>query len=339
MTQLRKNPYPNNFKDKNCLITGGLGFIGSNLAIHLIEQGAHVTIIDSLDPEMGGNWFNIEPIRDQVKTIAADLGSEKEVTPAIEQAEYIFNLAGQISHIDSIRRPLWDLANNCSAQLTFLENVRRTNPKVRVVFAATRQQYGKPKYLPVDENHPLDPTDINGIHKAAAEQYHLLYARVHGLWCSSLRLTNTYGPRMLLKHGRQGFIGVFLKLALEGERITLFGDGLQKRDYTFVRDVCDAFLQTALSGESGEAYNVGGYATHSHQEFAETLLKLTGNSSSIEKIPFPEEKKNIDIGDYFANDQKLKLKTGWKPRISLEEGLQMTLDFYRAHKGQYYGAE
>ncbi len=324
------------FHDKNVMITGGLGFIGSNLAIRLATAGARVTVVDSLIDDYGGNLFNLHGYEDRLRINIADVRTRPTMNYLVRGQHYIFNLAGQVSHIDSMENPYNDLEINCISQLSILEACRRFNPEVKIVFAGTRQQYGKPQYLPVDERHLMIPADVNGINKIAGEMYHLLYNNVYGIRACSLRLTNTYGPRMLMKHNRQGFIGVFIRQAINGECIKIFGDGKQRRDYNYVEDVVDAFLLAAADDRAnGEAFNLGGLEVFSLLRFVELLIEITG-SGSYEIVPFPEEKKRIDIGDYYGNFEKFRSLLGWEPQVRLREGLERTVDYFRKYKQHYW---
>jgi UDP-glucose 4-epimerase len=256
----------------------------------------------------------------------------------VRDREVLFNLAGQVSHIDSMRDPYTDLEINCRSQLSILEACRRNNPRVKVVFAGTRQVYGKPDFLPVDERHLVRPTDVNGINKAAGENYHLLYNAVFGVRACSLRLTNVYGPRQLVKHSRQGFIGWFIRLAVEDREIEIYGDGSQLRDFVYVDDAADAFLRAgALDACNGEVFNVGGSQPVSHRELVALLLKVAG-TGRVRHVPWPDEKKAIDIGSFYADSSKLKARVGWEPVTPLEEGLRRTVDYYRRHLSHYLDA-
>src|SRR5574341_1222331 len=232
--------YREAYRNRNVLITGGLGFIGSNLAHALVDLDAKVTLVDSMIDDYGGNLFNIVDIQDKVKINIADVRDESSMRYLVRGQDFMFNLAGQISHIDSMHDPYTDLEINCRSQLSILEACRKFNQNLKIVFAGTRQQYGKAKYLPVDESHLMHPVDVNGINKLAGEHYHILYNNVYGIRACSLRLTNTYGPRLLMKHDRQGFIPVFVRQALNGEEIKIFGDGTQRRDYNYIDDVVRA---------------------------------------------------------------------------------------------------
>jgi UDP-glucose 4-epimerase len=322
------------YRGRKILVTGGLGFIGSNLCRALADLGAEVLAVDSLLPDYGGNLFNLAGYEHRVRINIADVrGHGMEYL--VRGQELLFNLAGQVSHIDSMTDPFTDLEINCRSQLWILEAVRKNNPGLKLVYAGTRQVYGKPRYLPVDEAHLLNPTDVNGINKISGEFYHLVYHSVYGIRACSLRLTNTYGPRQLLRHSRQGFIGWFVRQALLGEEIQLYGDGRQKRDFDYVDDVVDAFLRAgAMDAADGEVFNLGGEAPVSLLELAELLHEVAGGGSH-RLVPFPPERKRIDIGDFYADASKLKRALGWAPRVRLREGLERTLAFYREHKDRY----
>ncbi len=323
------------YRDKKVLITGGLGFIGSNLAHRLVQTGARITLVDSLIPQYGGNLFNIKGIEDKVVLNVADVRDHNAIEYLVQDKDYIFNLAGQVSHSDSMTDPMTDLDINCKSQLSILEACRHKNPGVRIVFAGTRQQYGKPEYLPVDEAHPQRPVDVNGINKVGGESYHLLYNQVYGIKTVSLRLTNTYGPRQLMKHNRQGFVYWFIRQAIEGKEIQIFGDGKQLRDFTYVDDAVDALLLAGGSDEAyGRVFNLGGERAYSLLEFTETLLKICDNAS-YKVVPFPADKKLIDIGDFYADYTLIKETLGWEPSVELAEGLKRTVDYYRENLPHY----
>jgi len=329
----------NNFASQKILITGGIGFIGSNLAMRLVELGAEVTLVDSLIPEYGGNLWNIEPIKDKVRINISDVRDEHSMKYLIQGQDYLFNLAGQTSHTDSMNDPHTDLKINARAQLYILEACRKYNPDIKIVFASTRQMYGKPQYLPVDENHPLRPVDVNGINKMSGEWYHLVYNNVYGIRAAVLRLTNTYGPRMRVKDARQTFLGIWIRRILEGKPILVFGDGKQIRDFNYVDDAVSAFLMAAESEDAdGEIYNLGADDPINLKDTAEMLIKVIGEGT-YEIVPFPQDRKVIDIGDYYGDYRKIRSRLGWKPEISLEEGLRKTLDFYRRFYGHYWETE
>lgn len=324
-----------NYKDKKVLITGGLGFIGSNLAIKLVGIGAQVTIVDSLISDYGGNLFNIENIKNNIRLNISDIRDKYGINYLIKDQDYIFNLAGQVSHIDSMKDPFTDLDINVTSQLSILEACRNYNPGVKIVYASSRQIYGKPEYLPVDEKHPVHPTDVNGINIMAGEWYHILYNNVYGVRSTSLRMTNVYGPRQLIKHNRQGFIGWFIRTAVEGGNITLYGDGEQKRDLNYVDDVCDALLLAGISDVSnGKIYNLGSDNFISLKDLAKEIIAKAGKGS-FTLIPWPEEKKKIDIGDYYGDFSQIKNELGWQPVVNLKDGLLRTIAYYGKYFDKY----
>ncbi len=323
------------FTGQNVLITGGLGFIGSNLARRLVELGAQVTVIDSLIPEYGGKLFNLDGLADRVKINIADVRDAHSMNYLVRGQAFIFNLAGQVSHIDSMHNPFTDLDINCRSQLSILEACRQFNPGVRLVYSGTRQIYGRPQYLPVDEQHPVDPVDVNGVNKVAGEWYHLVYHRAYGLRTTSLRLTNTYGPRMRVVDARQTFLGIWLRRLLDGQELLVYGDGQQKRDLNYVDDAVEALLLAAANDAAiGQIYNLGTAEVVSLCDLAALLIDLNG-AGSFRLVPFPPEQKAIDIGDYYGNYAKIEQDLGWQPRVSLRAGLARTLDFYRQHLPQY----
>jgi UDP-glucose 4-epimerase len=327
------------YSNKNILITGGLGFIGSNLASRLVNLGANVTLVDSMIPDYGGNLFNIESIKDKVRVNFSDVRDSHSMEYLVKGQDYLFNLAGQISHIDSMNDPLTDLDINTRAQVFILEACRKFNPSIRIIFASTRQLYGKPQYLPVDERHPLNPIDVNGINNLAGERYHILYHNVYDMNTIALRLTNTYGPRQLLKHNRQGFIGVFVRQILQGEKIKIFGDGKQVRDMNYVDDVVDALLLAGTKEESyGQIYNLGGSEPIGLLNLVKLLVELNG-SGEFELIPFPSEKRRIDIGDYYGDYRKFSQMTGWEPKTSLRDGFAKMLAYYKENLDYYLDAQ
>jgi UDP-glucose 4-epimerase len=327
------------FRDRNVLVTGGLGFIGSTLAHRLLELGAHVTLVDSMIPEYGGNMFNIEAIEDRVRVNISDVRDPFAMRQLVRGQDVLFNLAGQTSHLDSMREPEADLEINCKAQLSILETCREVSPAIRVVFAGTRQIYGRPDYLPVDEAHPIRPVDVNGINKTAGEWYHLLYSSTYGLRCCVLRLTNTYGPRMRARDARQTFLGIWIRCIVEGRPIRVYGDGMQRRDFNYVDDVVEALLLAAANENAvGKAYNLGSAEVFSLRSVADLLLEVNGGGT-YELIPFPEDLKKIDVGDYYGDFQKIRNELGWQPSISMREGLERSLEFYRRHADRYWEAE
>ena len=322
------------FVGRRVLITGGMGFIGSNLARALVGLGAKVTVVDAMIPEHGGNRRNLAGLAGKLRIHRIDGREHVKLAQLVRGQEFLFNLAGQTSHMDSMTDPETDLEINCRAQLALLEACRKNNPTVRIVFASTRQIYGKPDYLPVDERHPVRPVDVNGINKAAGEAFHLLYARVHGLRATALRLTNTIGPRMRVKDARQTFVGVWVRQLIEGDMIEVWG-GEQQRDFTFVDDAVEAFLLAAAKDEAvGEVFNLGGSPPVTLLRLAELMVDLN-QGGALAVRTFPAERKKIDIGDYYADDRKIARILGWKPRTDLRTALKKTLAYYRKELPHY----
>ena len=329
----------NFFSNSQVLITGGLGFIGSHLARRLVVLGAKVTLVDSLIPQYGGNLFNIQDIRDQITVNISDVRDPHSMAYLIKGKDFLFNLAGQTSHMDSMQDPNTDLAINASAQLSILEACRLHNTGIKLVFASTRQLYGKPDYLPVDERHPIRPVDVNGINKLAGEWYHLLYNNVYGIRACALRLTNTYGPGMRVKDARQTFLGIWVRNLIEGKPVLIFGDGAQLRDFNYVDDVIDALLIAAESEKTnGEVFNLGSPEVINLKVLAKMMVELYAGGS-YELVPFPTERKAIDIGDYYSDFSKFRNGLGWSPKISLKEGLRKSLGYYALHHKHYWESD
>ena len=322
------------FAGKRVLITGGLGFIGSNLARRLVALGARVTIIDALIPEYGGNRRNLAGFAGRVRVHRADVRDWPRLPRLVSGQHFLFNLAGQTSHMDSMTDPQTDLDINGRAQLAILEACRRHNPKIRIVFASTRQIYGRPDYLPVDEKHPLRPVDVNGINKLAGEEFHLLYSRVHGIHATALRLTNTIGPRMRVKDARQTFVGLWIRQLVEGEPFEVWS-GAQLRDFTYVDDAVEAFLLAASCDEAiGKVFNLGGPPPVTLRRLAELLVEINHGGAFVVK-KFPVDRKKIDIGDYYADDRLIGRTLGWRPRTSVRAALTRTLAYYRKELRHY----
>jgi UDP-glucose 4-epimerase len=331
-------PAPTNlrrvFSGKRVLITGGLGFIGSNLARRLVALGARVSLVDNLFSEYGGNRRNLAGITARVHVHIADIRDWPRLPRLVRGQDYLFNLAGQTSHMDSMTDPQTDLDINCRAPLAILEACRLHNPAIRIVFASTRQIYGRPDYLPVDERHPLRPVDVNGINKIAGESFHLLYSRVHGIAATALRLTNTIGPRMRIKDARQTFVGVWIRRLLEGKPIEVWGGG-QLRDFTYVDDAVAAFLLAAAHPKAiGGVFNLGGPPPVTLQQLAELMVAINGSGEFVVR-EFPRERKKIDIGDYYADDRLIARQLGWKPRTDLRSALTQTIAYYRDELKNY----
>jgi len=322
------------FEGKKVLVTGGLGFIGSNLATRLVGFGAEVLLVDSLIPEYGGHLFNIQQVREKVRVNISDVRDEHSMRYLVQGEDFLFNLAGQTSHLDSMTDPYTDLEINARAQLSILECCRKYNPSLKIVFASTRQIYGKPEYLPVNESHPLRPVDVNGINKMAGECYHLLYHTVYGIRSCVLRLTNTYGPRMRVKDARQTFLGVWIRQLMENKPFEVW-DGTQLRDFTYVDDAVDALLMAAGNDHTGgHVFNLGGDCVISLKDLADLLIKIHGGGEYVLRS-FPPNRRQIDIGNYYADFSRIRDALNWRPTISLREGLTRTLAFYREHLCRY----
>jgi UDP-glucose 4-epimerase len=325
----------NYFKNKKILITGGLGFIGSTLAHRLVKMGSDICLVDSLIPEYGGNNFNINGIEDKVKVNIADVRDKHSMDYLVKGRDIIFNLAGTLSHIDSMQDPFTDLEINCRSQLSILESCRKNNKDVKIIFAGTRGQYGKANYLPVDEKHLMHPTDVNGINNVAGESYHILYNNIYGIRAVSLRLTNTYGPRHQMKHHKQGIINWFIRQLIDSQTIKIYGDGKQIRDINYVDDVVEALLLVACNEKTnGESFNLGGIPK-SLIDLVKVMISVYGKGN-YELVPFNEDLRRIEIGDYVANYEKIKTRVKWQPKTSLEEGLRLTFDYYEKYKKHYW---
>jgi dTDP-glucose 4,6-dehydratase/UDP-glucose 4-epimerase len=324
------------FAERTVLITGGLGFVGSNLARRLVTLGARVTLVDSLIPQYGGNEHNVADLLGRVNVNVCDVRDRFALEHLLRGQDFLFNLAGQTSHLDSMNDPQTDLDINASAQLSILEACRRVNPTIRVVFASTRQLYGRPEYLPVDENHPIRPVDVNGINKFAGEGYHLLYSAVYGIRATVLRLTNTYGRGMRVKDARQTFLGIWIRQLLEGRTIKVFGDGTQLRDFNHVDDCVDALLLAAANDAAvGKVYNLGSEEVVSLKSLAELMTQLRPGGR-FELVPFPAERKAIDIGDYYSDFTRIRAELGWSPQVVLRNGLQSTIDYFDSNRRHYW---
>jgi UDP-glucose 4-epimerase len=324
----------NSFAGARVVITGGMGFIGSALARRLVALGAEVLLVDSMIPEYGGNPANITDIRNRVTVNIADIRDGYVLRYLLAGQDYLFNLAAQTSHLDSMTAPADDLAINCTAQLQLLEASRAVNPGITIVHAGTRQIYGRPRYLPVDERHPLRPVDVNGVNKMAGEAYHLLFFDVYGIKSRSLRLTNVYGPGMRIKDARQTFLGIWLRRVIEGEPFEVWG-GEQRRDLLYIDDAADAFLYAALAqGAEGLALNVGGDEPCSLKTLAEAITVASGGAK-YEIREFPPERKRIDVGDFVTDDRRFRALSGWRPSVCLVDGLRRSLDYYRRHLASY----
>lgn len=324
------------YRNRPILVTGGLGFVGSNLARRLVDLGARVTLVDSMIPDYGGNFYNIAGYEQRLRVNIADVRDPYSMRALVRSQAVIFSLAGQVSHVDSMSDPFTDLEINARSPLSILEACRHESPDAKIIYAGTRQQYGRPRYLPLDEDHLLQPTDVNGVNKLAGEWYHIVYHTAYGMRTASLRMTNTYGPRQLMKHNRQGFIGWFIRLAVEGRTIQLYGDGQQKRDLCYVDDAVDAFLRAGAADEAnGKIFNLGGQGPISLVDLANLIVEVAGQGR-VELTPWPPERKRIDIGDVYSSYARIEAALGWQPTTSLVDGLTQTIDYYRKHRRYYW---
>jgi len=331
-----KQEFENYYSGKKVLITGGLGFLGSNLAHSLLRLGAKVTIVDALLAAFGGNLFNIEGVKTKLQLEIADIRDAKVMKKLIAGQDLMFNLAAQVSHVDSMKDPLLDYDINISGNLNILEIARSENPHIKIVYAGTRGQYGKLSHLPADEKAPRFPVDIYGVNKDAGERFHLIYGNLYGLRTTSIRINNTYGPRHQMKHAKYGILNWFIRLAMDGETLKVFGDGEQLRDYNYVDDVTEAFLLVGASEiANGEAFNLGSGKGVKFIDMVKKIIEVAG-SGRYESIPWPKDRKEVEVGNYFADYAKIQKELGWKPKVELEEGLKLTVDFYRKHGGQYW---
>ncbi|HET8547812.1 MAG TPA: NAD-dependent epimerase/dehydratase family protein [Bryobacteraceae bacterium] len=322
------------YKGRRVLVTGGLGFIGSNVTVRLALEGAHVTVVDSMVAGCGANRFNIEPVRDLVSVVVADIAETDAFRDELAGAEIIFNLAGEISHTASMDDPERDLRLNALSNLLFLNACRFACPGVRIVYASTRQVYGKPAYLPVDERHPIEPIDFNGVNKYAASQYHMLLSRRREITAVILRLSNVYGPRMALNIPQQGFLATYFRNALTGEPLLVYGDGSQVRDPVYVDDAVNAFLLAGAAPPSCPVFNIGGAEQLSLQTIASEIARLSGGLS-VRNAPFPEALRSIDIGSYWSDTTLARTHLGWTPMTLFRDGISRTLEYYRTHCDHY----
>ncbi len=322
------------FSGQRALVSGGLGFIGSHLARRLVELGARVSIVDNRDPLSGANYFNIADIEKQIRLIPADVNDQKQMEPLLDSHQFLFQLAAQTSHLGSMQDPRKDLEANAVAQLTALEFCRMHNPGIRIIFASTRQIYGRSQYLPVDESHPCAPVDFNGVSKLAGDLYHVIYHRNYDMWTSVLRLTNVYGPHMRIKDARQNFIGWWFRQLLEGDEIQVYGEGRQIRDPNYVDDAVDALLLCAAHPSArGQVYNLGSEPVNL-LALAQLMIEVNGGGT-YRLAPFPDELKQIDIGDYCGDYTKIRTSLGWVPRTALRDGIERTFAFYRQNRNHY----
>jgi UDP-glucose 4-epimerase len=325
----------NAFRDKNVLITGGLGFIGSNLAHALVDLGAHVTILDALLAPYGGNTFNVDDIKEKLTIVDGDIRDAELVNKLVTGTDFVFHLAGQISYIDSKEQPFLDLDANGKGNLTILEAVKNCSPDARILFSSSRLVYGKITTVPVKETHPTDPLSLYGIHKLLGEKYYRYYAHTFGIKGVSIRIPNPYGPKQQMKHNKYSIVGWFVRQAMEGQKITVFGDGSQERDYIYIDDIIDAMLRLIVMGEAGEVYNVGSHERLRFVDMVDAIIEIAG-SGSKEHVPWPENYEKNETGDYIADTTKIEALCEWKPRIDFKEGVKEMIAYYQKNREQYW---
>jgi UDP-glucose 4-epimerase len=324
------------FEGKRVLVTGGLGFIGSNLAARLVGFGAKVTVMDNMMPRHGGNLFNVKEIADRIHINFSDVRDAHSMDYLVKDQAYIFHLAGQVNHVDSIRNPIQDLDINCRGTLVLLESCRKVNPEVKIIFAGTRGEYGSSVTLPVAEDHPTNPKGIYAVTNLSAEKMILVYQDVHKIQGACLRITNTYGPRHQMAHDEYGVLNWFIRKAIDNEPIPVFGDGRILRDFLFVDDLVNCFLKAATCKKAyGEVFNVGTGVPINFIELAEKIVQIAG-TGKVAFTEFTQERKEVEPGDYYTNISKIKRIVGWEPETSLEEGLRKTIEFYRKYKKEYW---
>lgn len=323
------------FEGTNVLITGGAGFLGSSLAHTLVSRGAHVTIVDALLPLYGGNLFNLDGIADQIEFVEGDIRDQDIMNTLVTGKDVIYNFAAQVSYIDSKNQPFLDLDINGKGHMTVVEAVRQHAPSARILFSSSRMVYGKILTTPVAETHPTDPLSLYGIHKLLGEKYYRYYAYTFGMDTVSVRIPNPYGPRQQMKHNKYSIIGWFVRQAMEDKTITIFGDGNQERDYLYVDDIVDAFLELTQHGVSGEVYNIGTHERVTFGAMVDAVLREVG-SGKKEYVPWPENYEKNETGNYIADTTKIEQITNWKPSVSLEEGIHRMVGYYQKNKSQYW---
>jgi UDP-glucose 4-epimerase len=324
------------FRDKEVLITGGLGFIGSNLAIALVGLGARVTLLDNMLPRQGGNLFNIRDIADRVHVNISDVRNQLSVNHLVKGKDLVFHLAGQVNHVDSMKNPIQDVEINCIGTVVLLEALRAHNRDAKVIFAGTRGEYGSSVKLPVDEDHPTNPKGTYAVTNLSAEKMILVYDDVFGIKGTCLRITNTYGPRHQMVHDEYGVFNWFIRKALDNEMIPVFGDGRILRDFIYVDDLVGCMLDVAATGAAyGEVFNVGVGVPVSFYELARKIVDVVG-SGRVAFTEFTQERKEVEPGDYYADVSKLRRIVGWSPVTPLEEGIRKTAEYYRTFRKEYW---
>ncbi|MBN8586566.1 MAG: GDP-mannose 4,6-dehydratase [Ignavibacteria bacterium] len=325
-----------NFRSKKVLVTGGLGFVGSSLSIRLAEAGAEVLIVDNMLPRQGGNLFNIEPVKDKVKVNISDIRNPTSMNHLVKGMDYIFHIAGQVNHVDSVKDPLNDLSINVEGTLVLMEALRMNNPLARVIFTGTRGEYGSSLTLPVAENHAINPIGIYAITNFAAERIVLTYHNLHHIKSVCLRITNTFGPRHQMAHDEYGVFNWFIRKAMDNEVIPIFGDGRILRDYLYIDDLTKSMLAVAGSENVyGEVYNIGSGVPLSFLDLAKKIISIAG-TGKVDHTEFTSERKALEPGDYYADISKINAAIGWKPEISIEEGIKKTIEYYKVNRKRYW---
>ena len=318
------------------MITGGAGMIGSTIANLAVQSGAQVTILDAMLPAYGGNFFNLQNIRDKINFIQGDIRDAEVVKRLVPGMDYIFSLAGQVSYVDSNTDPLLDLDINCLGHIQVLEACRQFNPKAGLIFASSRFVYGKIDYTPVDEGHPFNCLSIYGIHKLSGEKYYRFYHDAYGLKTVSVRIANPYGPRQQMKHSKYGIVNWFIRQALDGKELTIFGDGRQGRDYIFVEDLAEAMVALVLApGTSGQVYNLGSATITPFIEMAHLVAEAVPGTV-VKQVEWPADRYFVETGDYVSDLGKITKAIDWRPKTSIKEGINKTVDYYRKYRDKYW---
>lgn len=326
----------NDLKNKKVLITGGMGFVGSNLCIKLAELEAEVLIVDNMLPRQGGNLFNIEPVKDIVKVNISDIRNPTSMNHLVKGMDYIYHIAGQVNHVDSVKDPLNDLSINVEGTLVLMEALRKNNPGAKVIFTGTRGEYGSSLSLPVAENHAINPIGIYAITNFAAERIVLTYHNLHHIKSLCLRITNTFGPRHQMAHDEYGVFNWFIRKAMDNEVIPIFGDGRILRDYLYIDDLVDSLISIALCDSAyGDVYNVGSGVPLSFIDLAKKIIDISG-TGKIDHTEFTTERKALEPGDYYADITKIKNTIQWTPKVQINEGIKKTIEFYKENKKHYW---
>jgi UDP-glucose 4-epimerase len=319
-----------------CLVTGGLGFLGSNLAMRLVDDGAEVTLVDAMIPEYGGNLANIAPIDGRVHVNFADIRDRSAMNYLVRGVDFLFHLAGQVSHVMSLNDPFPDIDINIGGTTVVLEALRGNHVDAKVIFSSTRGAYGPVPKLPVDEEQSSNPVALHEISKLTAELIFKAYLQQHGIRSTMLRFTNTYGPRSQMRHGKYGVVNYFIRRAMDGDVIEVFGDGSVLRDYLFVSDAVDALVLAAEDpAADGVVYNVGWPSPTSLVDLVKAVIEAAG-SGDWRFAPYSEERKAQEPGDFYSDITRISTALGWEPKVGLSDGLRRTVEYYREHRDAYW---